>query len=54
MAEIVARNGNELTLQVTVKLTSSLLEMENTILDTHRKKLTDWLGCYRGRLQNFG
>jgi hypothetical protein len=33
MAEIVARNGNELTLQVTVKLTGSLLEMENNILD---------------------
>jgi hypothetical protein len=33
MAEIVARNGTELTLQMTVKLTGSLLEMENTILD---------------------
>lgn len=33
MAEIVARNGNELTLQVTVKLTGSLMEMENIILD---------------------
>jgi hypothetical protein len=33
MAEIVARNGNELTLHVTVKLTGSLLEMENNILD---------------------
>jgi len=34
MAEIVARNGNELTLQVTVKLTGSLMDMENTILDS--------------------
>lgn len=34
MAEIVARNGNELTLQVTVKLTGSLMEMENNILDS--------------------
>jgi len=33
MAEIVARNGNELTLQVTVKLRGSLMEMENSILD---------------------
>jgi hypothetical protein len=33
MAEIVARNGNEITLQVTLKLTGSLLEMENLILD---------------------
>jgi predicted GIY-YIG superfamily endonuclease len=33
MAKIVACNGNELTLQVTVKLTGSLMEMENTILD---------------------
>ena len=34
MAEIIARNGNELTIQVTIKLTGSLLEMENTILDS--------------------
>ena len=33
MAEIIARNDNELTLQVTVKLTGSLMEMENLILD---------------------
>lgn len=33
MAEIIVRNGNELTLQVTVKLSGSLLEMENIILD---------------------
>ncbi|MDP3053304.1 MAG: ISKra4 family transposase, partial [Methylobacter sp.] len=33
MADIVARNGNEITLQVTLKLTGSLLEMENLILD---------------------
>ena len=33
MAEIIARNDNELTIQVTIKLTGSLLEMENTILD---------------------
>ncbi len=32
MAEIIARNGNELAIQVTVKLTGSLLDMENTIL----------------------
>ncbi len=32
MAEIIAHNGNELTIQVTIKLTGSLLEMENTIL----------------------
>ena len=34
MAEILARNGNELTIQVTIKLTGSLLEMEHTILDS--------------------
>ena len=33
MAEIIARNDNELTIQVTIKLTGSLMEMENTILD---------------------
>ena len=33
MAEIIARNDNELTLQVTVKLTGSLMEMESLILD---------------------
>ena len=33
MAEIIARNGNEITLQVTLKLSGSLLEMENIILD---------------------
>ncbi len=33
MAEIVVREGNELTLQVTVKLTGSLMDMERTILD---------------------
>jgi hypothetical protein len=32
MAEIIAHNGNELTIQVTIKLTGSILEMENTIL----------------------
>jgi hypothetical protein len=31
MVEIIARNGNELTIQVTIKLTGSLLEMENTL-----------------------
>lgn len=34
MAEIVARNENELTLQVTIKLTGSLMDMENSILDS--------------------
>lgn len=33
MAEIIARHGNEVTLQVTLKLSGSLLEMENVILD---------------------
>lgn len=33
MAQIVAYQGKELTLQVTVKLTGSLMEMENQILD---------------------
>ena len=33
MAEIIARHGNEITLQVTLKLSGSLLEMENVILD---------------------
>ena len=33
MAEIVARNGNEITLQVTVTLTGSMMDMENAILD---------------------
>jgi hypothetical protein len=33
MAEIIARSGNELTIQVTIKLTGSLMVMENTILD---------------------
>ncbi len=40
MAEIVARNGNELTIQVTIKLTGSLMEMENTILDSFNE-----MGC---------
>ena len=31
MAEIIARNDNELTIQVTVNLIGSLLEIENTI-----------------------
>jgi len=34
MAEIIERNANELTIQVTVKLSGSLLEMENAILDS--------------------
>lgn len=34
MAEIIACNGNELTIQVTVKLSGSLMEIENTILDS--------------------
>ena len=34
MAEIIARNGNELTIQVTIKLIGSLMEMENSILDS--------------------
>ncbi len=33
MAEIIGRIGDELTIQVTLKLTGSLLEMENSILD---------------------
>ena len=33
MAEIIARHGNEVTLQVTLKLSGSLLEMEDVILD---------------------
>jgi hypothetical protein len=33
MAKIIARNGDEITLQVTLKLSGSLLEMENIILD---------------------
>jgi hypothetical protein len=33
MAEMIARNGNELSIQVTIKLAGSLLEMENTLLD---------------------
>ena len=33
MAEVVTREGNKLTLQVTIKLTGSLMEMENNILD---------------------
>ena len=33
MSEIVARNSNEITLQVTVKLTGSFMDMENAILD---------------------
>lgn len=33
MAEIIARNATELTIQVTVRLSGSLLEMENAILD---------------------
>jgi hypothetical protein len=38
MAEIIARNGNDLTLQVTIKLTGSL--MENTLLDSGNE-----IGC---------
>jgi hypothetical protein len=34
MAEIIARNATEITIQVTVKLTGSLLDMENAILDS--------------------
>lgn len=33
MAEIIAHHGNEVTLQVTLKLSGSLLEMEDVILD---------------------
>ena len=33
MAAVVACEGNEITLQVTVKLEGSLREMENNILD---------------------
>ena len=33
MAEVIAREGNEITLQVTVSLVGSLMEMENKILD---------------------
>ena len=33
MAKIVAHEGNELTLQITVNLTGSLMDMEKTILD---------------------
>ena len=33
MAKIVSHEGNELTLQVTVKISESLMEMENAILD---------------------
>ncbi len=33
MAKIVTREGNRLTLQVTVKLTGSLKDMEKNILD---------------------
>ena len=33
MAEIIARDGNEVTLQVTFRLSGSLLEMENVILN---------------------
>lgn len=33
MAQIVAHQGKEITLQVTIKLTGSLMEMENHILD---------------------
>ena len=33
MAEIIARIGDELTIQVTMKLSGSFMEMENTILD---------------------
>ena len=40
MAEIIARNDNELTIQVTIKLIGSLLEMENTILDSFNE-----IGC---------
>lgn len=32
MPKIIARNDNKLTIQVTMKLTGSLMEMENTIL----------------------
>ena len=38
MVEIIALNGNELTIQVIIKLTGSLLEMENTILDSCNSK----------------
>ena len=34
MAKIIARNKNELTIEVTIKLIGSLMEMENTILDS--------------------
>ncbi|MDD2759747.1 MAG: ISKra4 family transposase, partial [Methylomonas sp.] len=33
MAEIISRSANEVTIQVTVKLSGSLLDMESTILD---------------------
>jgi len=34
MAKVIECNGDEITLQVTVKLTGSLMDMENCILDT--------------------
>lgn len=34
MTEIIARNENELTVQLTIKLIGSLMEMENAILDS--------------------
>lgn len=34
MAEIIGRIGDELTIQVTLKLTGSFMEMENSILDS--------------------
>jgi len=40
MVEIIAKNNNELTLQVTIKLAGSLMEMESSILDGCNK-----LGC---------
>ena len=33
MAKIIARIGDQLTIQVTMKLSGSFMEMENTILD---------------------
>ena len=50
MTEIIARNGNELTIRITIKLTGSLLEMENTLLDSCNE-----IGCLATReaLQKF-
>lgn len=53
MAEIIARTDNGLTIQVTIKLSGSLLEMENTAeFIAHWNSMHELSGVQRQNLLN--